>query len=112
VSDGNHVSLLGDMFTQKSNDDDLTFTYFGLSVEYRFFKNIARFWNPYISVGASFLFYLDFGGGPPDYPKTAAIQATAGTRIRLGGPIYLNPQVAYNSGSSGVSFLIGLDMIF
>jgi hypothetical protein len=124
----NHLSLIGEAFVQKfdevnhyiSNVGDATsgsygtdFLYIGLSLEYRFFKDIARSWNPYITVGAFALFYLDlFGGGPPEYPKAGCVKAAMGTRIRVAGPLYLNPQVAYFSGSSSVSFQAGLDVIF
>ena len=128
VSD-NHLSIIGEAFVQKFDEvrhyityvgNDATygpygtdFLNLGLSLEYRFFKEIARSWNPYINIGAFALFYLDlFGGGPPEYPKTVCFKAAMGTRIRVAGPLYLNPQVAYFSGTSSVSFQAGLDVIF
>lgn len=127
----NHLSFMGEAFVQKfdevnHNISDISnvgdtisgsygtdFLYIGLSLEYRFFRDIRRSWNPYITVGAYTLFYLNlFGGGPPEYPKTGCVKAAMGTRIRVAGPLYLNPQVAYFSGSSSVSFQADLDVIF
>lgn len=88
------------------------FCYIGLSLEYRFFRDFRRSWNPYLNVGVYGLLYLDlFGSGPPSYPRTACFQAAVGTRIRVAGPLYLNPQVAYFSGSSSVSVQAGLSLI-
>lgn len=104
-----YMSDAGDVVSGSSSTE---FDYFGLSLEYRFFKDIRRSWNPYFNVGAYGLFYLDlFGGGAPEYPKTVCFKAAAGARIRVAGPLYFNPLVAYYSGSSSVSFQAGLGLI-
>jgi hypothetical protein len=124
----NHFSLIVETFVQEfdevhhylSNTGDVIsgssgakFLYFGLSLEYRFFRDIRRSWNPYINVGAYTSLYLNlFGLGSPEYPKNGCFRAAVGTRIKLAGPLYLNPQVVYFSGSSSVSFQAGLDFIF
>jgi hypothetical protein len=122
-----HVSLFAEAFTQQYNEvyhamsngggavsesSGTKFSYFGVSLEYRFFRDFRRPWNPYVDVGIYGLFYLDlFGSGPPAYPKTGSFKAAAGTRIRVAGPLFLTPQVAYFSGSSSVSFQVGLNLI-
>ena len=122
-----HVSLFAEAFIQQydevyhamsngggavSESSGTKFSYFGLSLEYRFFRDLRRSWNPYIDVGIYGLLYLDFFGfGPPAYPKTGCFKAAVGTRIRVAGPLFLTPQVAYFSGSSSVSFQAGLNLI-
>jgi hypothetical protein len=104
-----YISDVGD---DVSESYSTKFFYFGPSLEYRFFKDIRRSWNPYLSVGAYALLYLDlFNFGAPEYPKTVCFKAAAGARIRVAGPLYFNPQVAYYSGSSSVSFQAGLSLI-
>jgi hypothetical protein len=122
-----HISLFAEAFIQKydevshylsaggdavSGSYRTDFAYFGVSLEYRFFRDFRRSWNPYIDVGIYGLFYLDlFGLGPPAYPKTGCFKVAAGTRIRVAGPLFLTPQVAYFSGSSSISLQAGLNLI-
>jgi hypothetical protein len=121
-----HIALKGQMLVQRYASVDHPasspaspvvnskdgFPYLGADLEYRFFDDLGRRWNPYIGVGIYGLIYLDFfGSGPPTYPRTTCFKAEAGTRIRLAGPLYLNPSVAYHSGYSGLSFEVGLDLV-
>lgn len=88
------------------------FLYIGVTLEYRFFEEIRKSWNPYVSVG--FYGYPQIGpfaGGPPYYPASGSINAGVGTRIRIAGPLYLNPRVAFVSGISSLSLRAGLDLI-
>ncbi len=88
------------------------FLYIGAALEYRFFGDIRRTINPYASLGAYALFYLDlFGSGPPEYPKTGSINLTIGTRIRLVKVLYLNPRMTYLTGSSALALQAGIDLI-
>ena len=89
-----------------------SFAYVGGSLEYRFFRNVRRTWNPYLRFGVYGLLYLNlFGAGAPEYPRTASVGISAGTRIRLAGSLYLDPRLLYMSGSSSVALLVGLDLI-
>jgi hypothetical protein len=88
------------------------FLYLGGALEYRFFGDIRRTINPYVSLGAYALFYLYlFGSGPPEYPKTGSINFTVGTRIRLVKVLYLNPRMTYLTGSSALVVQAGIDLI-
>jgi hypothetical protein len=84
------------------------FAYLGLSLEYRLFEDVRKSWNPYFSFGVYGLLWLF---GPPEYPSSTSFKMAAGAKIRLTGPLFLNPRVAYYSGMSGLSFQVGLDLI-
>lgn len=100
--------------------DSTALLHFGASLEYSFFRDVGRVWNPYVSFGGFFIVPLDVvyfidGSNPPDYPRKgekAGFQASAGTRIRMSRSVYLNPRVVYYSGISIVSLQVGIDLIF
>jgi hypothetical protein len=100
--------------------DSTALLHFGVSLEYSFFRDVGRVWNPYVSLGGFFIVPLDVdfdlinGSKPPDYPRKgekAGFQAAAGTRIRISRSVYLNPRVVYNSGISVVSLQVGIELI-
>ncbi len=89
-----------------------SFAYFGAALEYRFFEDIRRSWNPFISVGVYTLLSLNlFGVGPPEYPDTVSVKVALGTRVRLDKMLYFNPRILFISGSSCVAFQAGLELI-
>ena len=100
--------------------DSTALIHFGASLEYSFFRDVGRVWNPYVSFGGFFLVPLDVvyfidGSSRADYPRKgekAGFQASAGTRIRMSRSVCLNPRVVYYSGISVVSFQVGIDLIF
>lgn len=119
----NRISLIAEFLYQRYDAIDRTYPegtlittwhfgdpiyYVGVSLEYRLFEEVRRSWNPYFSCGFFKLLYL---WGAPEYPSSVSIKLGVGTRIRLSGPLYLNPRVAYISGISGLSFQAGLDLI-
>jgi hypothetical protein len=101
--------------------DSTALLHFGASLEYSFFRDVKRVWNPYVSLGGFFIVPLDVefdfinGSNPPDYPRKgekAGFQASAGTRIRMSRSVYLNPRMVFYSGISIVSLQVGIDLIF
>jgi hypothetical protein len=134
VTDG-HIGILLDGSVQFYNEiyhnltdvgptttvhDSTALLRFGASLEYSFFRDVGRVWNPYVSLGGFFIVPLDVeyfidGSSRSDYPRKGekgGFQAAAGTRIRMSRSVYLNPRVVYYSGISIVSFQVGIDLIF
>jgi hypothetical protein len=92
---------------------DQSFAYLGFALEYRLFKGLQRYWNPYINVGAfiSLNVFNPYDLGSPEYPQTSCLKVALGTKIRVTGPFYLNPRVSYISGSQSLLFQAGLELI-
>jgi hypothetical protein len=112
---------LTDVGPRTTVNDSAALLNLGVSLEFSFFRDIKRSWNPYVSFGGFMIVPLNTeihfidGSYPPDYPRKgekAGFKAAAGTRVRMTRSVYLNPRVVYYSGTSILSVQVGIDLVF
>lgn len=84
------------------------FSHFGAVLEYRFFDDIRKPWNPYVSVAV----YGPVSGGQEGYPDTPSFEVALGTRIKVARSLYINPKAGYVSGITSLSLRAALEYIF
>jgi len=100
----------------KKSETEYVFYGLGLGIEYRFFADRNKRFNPYVSANAFGFSYfkLHIRGKKinPDYPKRTDYRLAGGLRIKTISPIFVKAQLSYFPRNSILSFSAGLELIF